>query len=129
MSVSVPGLPAKLENESYRCQFEDSQGRFTITVPAMEAIPGSEYTCNITGQDFNFEGVQAGEKINSFQCCTICYNLFLVTHFSFLSSLVDLPFGTTNNALTIHRCGVARTYVIIFNPELWQYCVCLFQLY
>ena len=33
-------------------------------------------------------------------------------HFSFVSSLVGLTFDTTDNALTIHRCGTATGYVL-----------------
>ena len=32
-------------------------------------------------------------------------------HFSFLSSLLNVPFDTANNALTIYRCGSATQYV------------------
>ena len=39
--------------------------------------------------------------------------LLLVMQFSFVSSLVGLPFDTTNNALTIHRCAAATTYAAI----------------
>jgi len=34
---------------------------------------------------------------------------FLVTHFSFMSSLAGIPFDSTDNALTIFRCDEANT--------------------
>jgi len=64
LNVSVSGLklPAPLENESYSCHFEDSMGRFNITVPSVEVIPGTAYTCNITNQVPDYGGIQAGKK-------------------------------------------------------------------
>ena len=35
-------------------------------------------------------------------------------HFSFLSSLLNVPFDTANNALTIYRCGSATQYVTTY---------------
>ncbi len=58
-----PGLPTKLQNETYSCHFEDSLGRFNITVPAMEVIPGTDYTCNITNEVPDYKGVQAGKDL------------------------------------------------------------------
>ena len=55
------GLPTKLGDETYSCHFEDSLGRFNITVPAMEVIPNTNYTCNITNQVPDYQGVQAGK--------------------------------------------------------------------
>ena len=59
--MSGPGLPAVLGGESYSCHFEDSQGRFNITVASMEVTPGTQYTCNITNIAQQFGGVQAGK--------------------------------------------------------------------
>ena len=60
VTVGGPGLPANLDNEAYMCHFEDGRGRFNITVPAMEVIPLTQYTCDITNQTFMYDGVQAG---------------------------------------------------------------------
>ena len=60
VSVGGVGLPARLEGESYSCHFEDSRGRFNITVPAVEQTPGTNYTCNITNQVPDYAGIQAG---------------------------------------------------------------------
>ena len=60
VTVGGPGLPANLDNETYMCHFEDSGGRFNITVPAMEVVPLIQYTCDITNQTFMYDGVQAG---------------------------------------------------------------------
>ena len=35
---------------------------------------------------------------------------FSAVHFSFVSSLVGVPFDRTDNALTIFRCGTAGRY-------------------
>ena len=55
-----PGLRAKLENETYSCFFEDSTGRFNITVPAVEVTPGRVYTCDIRNESIAYDGVQSG---------------------------------------------------------------------
>ena len=56
-----PGLPSTLENETYSCHLEDSEGRFPpIIVSAVEVTPGTSYTCNITNQIPDYDGVQAG---------------------------------------------------------------------
>ena len=54
------GLPAQLETEPYSCFWEDSMGRFNITVPAVEVTPGRAYTCDITNEDIAYDGVQSG---------------------------------------------------------------------
>ena len=56
-----PGLPAQLENETYSCFFEDSMGRFNITVPAVEMTPGRAYTCDIRNESIAYDGVQSGK--------------------------------------------------------------------
>ena len=61
--MSGPGLPTKLENEMYSCHLADSEGRFVITVPAVEVTTSTEYTCNIINNVPNFSGVQAGMSI------------------------------------------------------------------
>ena len=40
-----------------------------------------------------------------------CEISFVVMHFSFQSSLAEVPFDTTDNALTIFRCSSASQYV------------------
>ena len=60
-----PGLPAKFEDEIYSCHFEDSLIRFTITVPAVEVNPGTDYTCNITTRVPDFDGLQAGDNYSN----------------------------------------------------------------
>ncbi len=61
ISVGGDGLPLKLEDETYSCHFEDRLGRFNITVPAMEVIPGTDYTCNIINHVPDYPGVRAGK--------------------------------------------------------------------
>ena len=63
VSVSGPGLPTKLDNETYSCHLADSEGRFVIIVPAVEVTTSTEYTCNITNNVPDFSGVQAGMSI------------------------------------------------------------------
>ena len=41
--------------------FEDSMGRFHITVPAVEVTSGRAYTCDITNEDIAYDGVQSGK--------------------------------------------------------------------
>ena len=60
VTVSGPGMPANLDNEIYMCHFDDSRGMFNITVPAVEVIPFTHYTCDITNETFMYDGVQAG---------------------------------------------------------------------
>ena len=51
VTVEDPGLPVLLHrNEMYMCLFEDSKGRFNITVPAVEVEPLTRYSCNIINQ-------------------------------------------------------------------------------
>ena len=110
--MSGPGLPAVLIGESYSCHFEDSLGRFNITVPSMEVTPGTQYTCNITNIVQQFDGVQAGKfPTNSDTYLFIpCLFLVAVMHFSFVSSLVGIPFDTADIALTIFSCAAASRY-------------------
>ena len=63
LSVTVtPGLPPLLTNESYQCQFADSEGLRVITVDAEEITPNTAYQCNITGRRIpTFTGVQLGK--------------------------------------------------------------------
>ena len=62
--MSGPGLPAVLGGESYSCHFEDSRGRFNITVPSVEVgSDRTQYTCDITNDLQLFQGVQAGRCI------------------------------------------------------------------
>ena len=58
--MSGPGLPAVLGVELFSCHFEDSLGRFNITVASMEVTPGTQYTCNITNIVQQFGEVQRG---------------------------------------------------------------------
>ena len=84
VTVGGPGLPVVLSDESYFCHLADSEGRFTINVSAVEVTANAEYTCDITNQVPNFDGVQAG---NYYQKCFhyIMYSFFsLVINFSFV---------------------------------------------
>ena len=60
ISVGGPGLPHKLDDETYSCHLADSEGRFVFTVPSVEVTPGRNYRCNITDQIPDFIGVRAG---------------------------------------------------------------------
>ena len=46
-------------------------------------------------------------------------NVFLplVMHFSFVSSLVNMPFDRTDNATTIYRCNATNRYDSIIVPK------------
>ena len=74
--MSGPGLPAVLGGESYSCHFEDSLGRFNITVPSVEVTPGAQYICNITKRVQQFGGVKASRfcilkvPFIAFSCCS-----------------------------------------------------------
>ena len=61
VTVEGPGLPVRLENETYSCHFENSIGRFNITVPAVEVTPGRAYTCDIRDEDIAYDGIQFGK--------------------------------------------------------------------
>ena len=56
-------MPAKMENETYICFFEDSIGRFDIVVPAVEVTPGRAYTCDIRNENIIYDGVQSSKYI------------------------------------------------------------------
>ena len=58
--VGGPGLPVLLPGESYSCHLADREGRYNVTVPAIAVVEGSNYTCNITGSNFNYMGVASG---------------------------------------------------------------------
>ena len=46
------------------------------------------------------------------------------TDVSFISSLVDVPFGTRDNALTIYNCPTATRYTHLYKCTcLWCTCV------
>ena len=68
----TPGLPPMLTNESYQCQFADSEGLMVITVDAEEVTPNTAYQCNITGRIPTFTGVQLG-KMMQLCFCNISY--------------------------------------------------------
>ena len=55
-----PGLPVLLPGERYCCHLADSEGRYNVTVPAIAVVVGSNYTCNITGSNFNYVGLASG---------------------------------------------------------------------
>ena len=62
VSVSGPGLPALLPNETYSCHLVDNERRYNITVPAIAVSEGVNYTCDITKATFNYVGIQSGES-------------------------------------------------------------------
>ena len=62
MSVSGPGLPALLPNETYSCNLTDNEGRYNITVPAIAVTEGVNYTCDITNATFNYMGISSGKN-------------------------------------------------------------------
>ena len=55
-----PGLPALFHGESYSFHLADREGRYNVTVPAIAVVVGSNYTCNITGSNFNYVGLASG---------------------------------------------------------------------
>ena len=75
VSVSPPGLPVPLRNETYSCHLADSKGRFNITVPAVEVSPRTDYNCDIRGLVPDYQGLSAGLYINySWQLTYSCHS-------------------------------------------------------
>ena len=60
VSVSSPGLPVTLPNETYQCHFQNEETAVNFVVPAEEVTTNTNYSCNITGQIPAFNGVKAG---------------------------------------------------------------------
>ena len=60
VSVSSPGLPVTLPNETYQCHFQNEEMALSFVVPAEEVTANTNYSCNITGQIPAFNGVKAG---------------------------------------------------------------------
>ncbi len=91
--------------------FEDSEGRFNITVPSVEVTQGTSYTCNITNQVPLFNGVKAGMYVPMLlNHIPILQHAPIVMHFSFISSLIGVPFDRTDNSLTVIRCAATDRY-------------------
>ena len=62
VSVSGPGLPALLPNETYSCHLAVNEERYNITVPAIVVSEGVNYTCDITMATFNYMGITSGQS-------------------------------------------------------------------
>ena len=72
-------MPAELENETYSCRFEDSMGRFAITVPAVEMTPGRVFTCDIRNEGIAYDGVLAGKYVRNVITTSTCVLLQWLT--------------------------------------------------
>ncbi len=78
----------------------DSQGRFPpIIVPAVEVTPGTVFSCDIQGLVPDYPGVTA------------------IINLGFQSSLFNVPFYITNQALTIYRCSAGERYHSLIHRE------------
>ena len=106
VTIEGPGLPAGLESEIFSCCFEDSMGRFNITVPAVEVTPGRSYTCDIRDEDIAYDGIRSGKYARSVMSCHINLNSVAAVNFSFVSFPFGIPFDTSN-ALTFFQCDAA----------------------
>ena len=88
MTLTSPGLPNLLPGENISCHLADSEGRFPpIIVPAVEVITGTVFICDIQGLVPDYPGVTA------------------IINLGFQSSLFNVPFDITNQALTIYNCS------------------------
>ena len=81
-------LPTLLDGETYRCHF--AGGGSTFMVDAVGS--GTSYSCNITG------------RLPSLQGLSTVYDV------SFISSLAQIPFSTSVEALTVYQCGETSRY-------------------
>ncbi|XP_064398663.1 hepatocyte growth factor receptor-like [Halichondria panicea] len=92
VTLTSPGLPNPLPGESFYCHLADSEGRFPpIIVPAVEVIPGTVFSCDIEGLVPDYPGVTANINLG------------------FQSSLFNLSFDITNQALTIYNCSAGKS--------------------
>ncbi len=95
VTLTTPGLPDLLPGENTSCHLADSQGRFPpIIVPAVEVTPGTVFSCDIQGLVPDYPGVTA------------------IINLGFQSSLFNMPFDITNQALTIYRCSAGERYIM-----------------
>jgi hypothetical protein len=78
---------------TYNCSFSAPGEKFPLVVPAVEFVAGTQYQCNITNVATSLDSVKQ------------------VTHFSFVSVEVGVPFATSQNALTIYNCSAAKSCV------------------
>ena len=93
MTLTSPGLPDLLPGENISCHLADSQERFPpVIVPAVEVTPGTVFSCDIQGLVPDYPGVTA------------------IINLGFQSSLFNVPFDITNQALTIYRCSAGERY-------------------
>ena len=94
VNLTSPGLPALLPGETFSCHVADSEGRFPpIIVPAVEVTQGTVYNCSIAEMVPDYAGVTA------------------TINLGFQSSLFNVPFDITNQALIIYRCSAGERYV------------------
>ena len=109
------GLPSLLAGETFSCHMADNEGRFPpIIVPAVEVTPGTVFSCNITGMVPDYAGVTA------------------TINLGFQSSLFNVSFDITNQALTIYRCSAGERCVpgcvCVCACACVRACVCLLSL-
>ncbi|CAI8038569.1 Plexin-A4 [Geodia barretti] len=86
-------------NLTYNCSFSAPGEKFPLVVPAIEVVAGTQYQCNITNVATSLDSVKQ------------------VTHFSFVSVEVGVPFATSQNALTIYNCSAAKSCVECLDTE------------
>ena len=94
VTLISPGLPDLLPGENISCHLADSRRRFPpIIVQAVEVTPGTVFSCDIQGLVPDYPGVTA------------------TINLGFQSSLFNVPFDITNQALTIYRCSAGERYL------------------
>ena len=121
MTVSSPGLPPLLVGESYLCHFrERGDGGIEFTTEVTEVTNNVVYTCDLNGTIPAFSGVKLGKLVEQtlakYSCSMAHAHMSLpATDVSFISSLVEVPFGTEDNALTIYNCPTATRFTTSLN--------------
>ena len=64
--------------------------------------------------------IRCTQSFTPLSCAYFFDSIFAVTDFSFVSSVVGIPFATNPNALTVTRCELASRYVWkIAHPFWW----------
>ena len=124
VNVTVtPSLPPALSGETYFCYFRESEGSIKFNTSAVSE-DGVLYTCNLNGSVPIFKGAKLGNLIthnyqefcNSLFPCiyeeSLSYTLTdtvptVVIDFSFVSSLINVLFGTEKEALNLINCTAA----------------------
>ncbi|XP_064399093.1 plexin-A1-like isoform X2 [Halichondria panicea] len=100
VNLTSPGLPALLPGETFSCHVADSEGRFPpIIVPAVEVTQGTVYNCSIAEMVPDYAGVTA------------------TINLGFQSSLFNVPFDITNQALIIYRCSAGESCKDCLGPN------------